>query len=53
MLRGLIDPVVGNTVREEFYLGRRPWSHVWTLMQLELWCRAVVDRAATPLRLAS
>jgi asparagine synthase (glutamine-hydrolysing) len=53
MLRGLIDPHAGNAVREEFYLGRRPWSHVWTLMQLELWCRAVVDRAATPLRMAS
>jgi asparagine synthase (glutamine-hydrolysing) len=52
-MRGLIDPAAGSAVREEFYLGRRPWSQVWTLMQLELWCRAVVDRAATPLRLAS
>ena len=52
-VRGLIDPRAGSAIREQYYRGERPWNHVWTLMQLELWCRAVIDRAAVPLRRAA
>ena len=52
-MRGLLDPGMACSIREEFYRGQRPWNQVWTLMLLEVWCRAVIDRAAQPLRRAA
>ena len=52
-MRGLLDPVMAGTIRDEFLRGQRPWNQVWTLMMLEVWCRAVIDRAAKPLRHAA
>ncbi len=52
-MRGLLDPVVAGAIRDEFLRGQRPWNQVWTLMLLEVWCRAVIDRATKPLRQAA
>jgi len=53
IMRGIINPEVGTTIRDEFFQGIRPWNQVWTLVLLEVWCRCVVDQVAKPMRLAS
>jgi asparagine synthase (glutamine-hydrolysing) len=44
---GLFDPQAVSTIRCEFLEDRRPWSHVWLLMIIELWRRDVLLPAAT------
>lgn len=40
---GLFDPVAVERIREDFNQGRRPWSHPWLLMVIELWRRQVLQ----------
>ena len=44
--RGLLDPGVVAGLRSNRSAGRRwfGWPQAWTVMVLELWCRAVLDR---------
>lgn len=39
---GLFDPDMVDKIRKDFELGRRPWSHPWLLMIVELWRRQVL-----------
>jgi len=40
---GFFDPVAVAKVRRDFLDGRRPWSHPWLLMVVELWRRRVLE----------
>lgn len=39
---GLFDPAAVTKVYKDFLDGRRPWSHPWLLMVVELWRRSVL-----------
>lgn len=42
--RGLVDPIVVERLWKEHVEGRNVWdSHLWLLMNLELWCRTYLD----------
>jgi asparagine synthase (glutamine-hydrolysing) len=43
--RGLFDASAVARVRRAFAAGRASWALPWLLMMIELWCRAVPDRA--------
>ena len=39
---GLFDPAAVEKIHKDFLVGRRPWSHPWLLMVIELWRRQVL-----------
>lgn len=41
--RGLLNPQMVASVRDNFIGGRVEWPQPWLLMMLELWCREVLD----------
>jgi len=45
--RGLLDPAAVQAVARDFAEGRTGWPFPWLLMMTELWCREVLDGAAS------
>jgi asparagine synthase (glutamine-hydrolysing) len=52
--RGLVDPAYANELWRQANsgVGGTHYPKLWSLMLLELWCRAVIDAPLTPLRSA-
>ena len=40
---GLFAPAAVERIHKDFLAGRRPWSHAWLLMVIELWRRKVLQ----------
>tara|TARA_R110001583_G_scaffold178083_2_gene333787 strand:+ start:12465 stop:14381 length:1917 start_codon:yes stop_codon:yes gene_type:complete len=41
--RGLFDPSAISSLVQMYRKGKAPWTHVWMLIIVELWCQQVLD----------
>ncbi len=42
--RGVFNPDMVESLRTDFFTGRKPFFKVWNLALFELWCRIILDR---------
>jgi asparagine synthase (glutamine-hydrolysing) len=43
--RGVFNPDTTESLRNDFFKGRKPFFKVWNQVLFELWCRVVLDRS--------